>query len=482
MMDEFNDREDFEWSELADQFKEAVDKGDPLFLDSYELEEVTHYLLATSEYSYAHQAIVFAKEKYPWDSVFPFLEVDCYALQNDFKRAEKLLNHIETQFGCSSQLCLKRAILSQVMDNNPDVKDLLQQAVNLDGENAEAHLRLSLELVANHNIEEAVHHTLEAIRINPDNASFLRFAPFDPNSPYSFHSEDLITFFQRLSEELPMSWEIWDGLGFAYMCSEEFDKAAEAFEFQISLDINEPVAYANLAEAQYAGKQYKEAIQNYRAAASRFKSLSFDVQIGRCYLRMHDYDQALKHFTSVHEDDPLYHVVFHEIADVFKEQGKFDEARAYLRNHLQKDPINVDAILALLDILHPDTDEAEIRDLCFIALHRDKDPDLYVLFDIVDCLYHADAPDLGIELCQEFFDNENLKNIVHYLLAALYIRKGMVDEGCRYLEFALQENPNSYQLNFLSIDADLAKIPEVSEILRIYIPEFDKNQHNEPAS
>ena len=210
---------------------------------------------------------------------------------------------------------------------------------------------------------------------------------------------------------------------------------------QLSVDDNDVFAYVNIAESYYGMEDYEHAIEYFELANKSSDVLQFNVQLGRCYFKLKDYDKAMRYFMTARDEDPVYATyVTPDIVKVFKIQGRFDEARAFLRDHLQKVPQDFIAIEELIDVLNPDHDDEEIKELCYTAINL-MDNNLYPFFDfIVQYCCYNNYPDLGIELCENYLDDPSLAQSIHYFLAMLLIRKGQIEQGCEHLELALLRN------------------------------------------
>lgn len=468
-MDEFDDREETQLDKLVERFMTAVDKDQPIYLDMDDLEDVIRSLLNQEQLPYAQKAIRQAVTQYPNDPYFRIYLAHYYHLKQEFDSEERELDYIESHFEPIPDTYYQRVLSALINGKSIDVISLLEKAISIDDVLPEARLLLAYEFVVRKELQKALPHAIRAYQLDPD--SFFHLYPLIDEELFPGHHaqiEDMVSFFRLLLEEMPMEVTLWSGLGVACMRAEQFENATEAFEFQASLSPDDVFAYVNLAEAQYAMGKYKEAITNFQTANKLSDLFTFHAQIGRCYIKLYDYDNALKHLAKADPTDPTYPFVLHDIVGIFKSQGQFDKAREYLRNNLQRDPGDIESILSLIDLLNPEKDEQEIRNLCFMALHKEDPPILYVLFFLAGYAIRTEMYDPIIDICSDYLGNPDFRPSVHYFIAAIYIRKGMVTEGCRYLEYALQCDPTRLQLDFLEIDDDLDKIPEVAELLDIY--------------
>lgn len=468
-MSMYDDGEDDELEELAEEFRQAADSGCPVFFDREDFEDVIALFLENGQMDYARKALNAAVEQFPDEQYFRLQYAKYYALDMDFKAAFRELDYVENNYEPIPELFIEKVLISHAFNQEVDGVELLQRALSLDPDIPEAHMLLAHEYLADNDLDSAVQHAVRAIELDELAAEDLKIVMIDFQGLLVMRQSNIIIdFYSRLTEEMPMCGSIWSGLGLAYMNHSDFDQAVEAFQFQLSLDEDDSSAYINLAEALSAAGKYEEALHYFETAREKCNVLDFNLQIGRCYYNMQDYDNALFFFLQTKEDDPMYVFVPSEVVRVLKAQGKFDEARAYLRNQLEKDPQNIDAIEDLIDLLDPQKHTEEIRQLCDMALNSEFNPKYGFLSFFVFYCCHTEGADLGIDICIQFVDDPDICTDVQYFLAALYLEKGQVELGCEFLELALQADPQPCVVDFEDMDPDFANIPEVAELLRIY--------------
>lgn len=467
-MNPYDDNEDNDIEALAEQFKHAVDSESPTFLDVDEFQDVIGFLMESGEMEYAKKAIQLAIAKFPEEPYFHLQFAKYYTLNMNYNDAQRELIYLEKNFTPIPEFYIEKVLISHAFNKKINAIELLNKALDLDDNIPEAHLLLTHEYLSDNNIEKAVEHSVRAIQLDDRAVEDLKIVTIDFQGFFTTNNGPLVEFYTRMTEELPMVGGLWSGLGLAYMNRHEFDRAIEAFQFQLSLDEDDSLAYVNLAEAQVSAEDYQSALHNYQIAQTKSDLLRFDIHIGRCYYYLGDYEQAMHYFRQIKKEDPMYVLVFSEIVRVLKAQCKFDEARAYLREQLRKDPHNIDAIEELIDLLNPQKHIDEIRKLCSDALDVNGHFKYSFLNNFVYYCCHTDGEDLGIEICSQYEYDPNLCTDVQYFLAALYLKKGQIQKGCQYLEIALQADPQLCAADFEEMDADFQTIPEVAELLALY--------------
>jgi tetratricopeptide (TPR) repeat protein len=479
-MSVYDDREDDEIEELAEQFMRDVDEGRSTFMNGDDYEDVINYLLDMREMEYAEAAIKAAIKAYPSDAYFHLLHAKYHSLMMNFAEAQKKLEYVERNFEPLPELFVEKVLVCHALNQPIDAIGALNKALSMDERLPEAHLLLSQEYLIDRNLDKAVEHAVRAIQLDDLSADDLSMMTMD-FLPFLLPNKQLITdFFSRLTEEFPMYATLWGGLGLAYMNNNDYDRAIEAFQFQLSLDEENAIAYVNLGDAQFASGDYHSAVRNYTVAMEKSDIPHLPLQIGRCYFQLGDYDAAMASFLQMQDQGLVYDFATVDIVKTFKAQGKFDEARAFLRNLIKENPQNMDALEELIYLLDPAKDADEIRDICFMGMHNEDYPKYAFLHSFVVYCCESGAYDLGIEVCAEYEDDPDLTSMVHYSTAAFYLKKGHIQHACEYLEDALMAAPTDCYADFEELDPSFADVPEVARLLRIYCGDDNKSDSEFP--
>ena len=154
------------------------------------------------------------------------------------------------------------------------------------------------------------------------------------------------------------------------------------------------------------------------------------------------------------------------------EQEIPQENNPVMENQMEKDPHSTHLKMLLINLLSPVRDAQQIEDLCKNGLDSqilDNEYKKQFLYAFVFYCYFNDASELGIEICNLFYDNQVVDEVCFFYIASLYARKMMIEKACFHLERALQLHPADVDMEFLSIDATLGDIPEIKALLDIYV-------------
>ena len=500
MNEDFEHSEEFDdIEELAKQFIEQQETGMPLYWDSDEFQDVIDYFLHgdSSDWEYARKALDIAMERYPADPYIRLLNASYYVLQEDLQRVEHELNYIEFQLYPIAELYVARVNLATLLKREVDALSLLQKALSLDAQCVDAYLLLMNEYVMAGNMPEAIKNAKLACKYGDENTlvEICSFAiePISDSNQKSFYQLYEL-FFKQMTNEQPLESILWFSLGQVSLQNEHYEQAVEALKNCIVLAepqsevphngqpelmmhqmwkaVGDSQPYVLLAEAQFELHQYQEAIDNLQYVTKILGSNEYCERIGDCYLALQNYEAAIQNYCKVETSAPFGRNVVQNVAKILLQLGKFDEARAFMRVKISNQPDQIGWYALLLNLLYLKTDEDEIRSICDQVADSSKfslKDKLFFLRSLVQFCYYNLAPNLGIEICQNY-DQKGLvdKVILHYYLAFLYANQSMITMACDYLESALQQYPAMVFFEFLNMDQSLAEVPEFKELFDIY--------------
>ncbi len=133
-----------------------------------------------------------------------------------------------------------------------------QTAVNLDPNNAEAHLLLGLTLTNLGDFDKAIQSCLKSVELKPSYSGYYNLGVIYSNQgTYDKASEA----YQKAIEQNPKSYQAWHQLGKVYATDLKFDKAIEAYQKAAQLNPKFPDAFQGLGSAYYWSGDLTMALQ-----------------------------------------------------------------------------------------------------------------------------------------------------------------------------------------------------------------------------
>ncbi|HMV23831.1 MAG TPA: tetratricopeptide repeat protein [Saprospiraceae bacterium] len=163
--------------------------------------------------------------------------------------------------------------------------------------------------------------------------------------------EDSILLHQKIIENDSYSFQAWYNLGQAYFSMEQYDQAADAFEYAYLINEDFEFAYRDRGESLLLLTHYELALNCYQEVKERFvPDADLYCKIGQCYAFLEQPELAIDHFSvSLQMGNTTGEVHFH-LGVCLVTLEKFIGAEQSLRKAVELEPEREEYHLALADL------------------------------------------------------------------------------------------------------------------------------------
>ncbi|MBO4645960.1 MAG: tetratricopeptide repeat protein [Bacteroidales bacterium] len=467
-MEEDDDLNREEIDELVEDFKAMADAGESRFFDSDDLEIIIEELIARFDFTYATEAVEHGIRLYPHSSIFRILKVKKLIMELEIGRAGRELDAIEHEFEPTAEFYLEKAFFYKMSGSEQDALPLLKKAYRLAPDDPEINFMLGGELVKKTDYRAALHHISFAL----ENDEFIDEQMFTVS--YIFeddkHYEEAVLFFEQLTKDFPLSKGCWFALGLAYSWTKQYEQAIEAYEYAISLDEETSTAYFNIGNVYFEMKDYPRALKYYQ------ETLRLDDQdyhamsgVGDCYFAMNQYDKALECYHQALLLEPNTIDAIMGIITILKETGRAEEAEEFIKKSFSISPQSFDLLFDVLPFYEEEEQISKMKELFQLTIKQLKNKEDFLKFFTIYCTANERLCKMGIELLEEYLDDEEVTHVLPYLLAALHYLIGNISEANNYLKTALLINYEDHKM-FLSLHPSLEELTVVQNLIELYHP------------
>ncbi|MBX2948723.1 MAG: tetratricopeptide repeat protein [Crocinitomicaceae bacterium] len=376
-------------------FENYLKGGAMGFVDSDRLEFLIDHYLMNSQYSKANQAADYARDQFPYYSVFTIRKAQAMSAIGQLKEALNLLNAVEKmEFGSAELMLTKASIFSQLRDHKQAIKYFNEALRLVEGEEDrdEIYLDLAMEYQALRDFNGALKVLEEAIKINPSNEGAIYEIAYCYDQLGNF--EQAIKCYSDFIDENPYSFTAWYNLGNAYSKLEDYEKAIDAYGYCIVINEDFGPVYFNLGNAYMGQDDFQQAIDAFQ------KCMDLDGEdpmafcyMGECFEQLGDLDSAEFYYrrsldlapllpdawlglgivedlkgntregitliTKASELDPDNSGIFHVLAGAYEKVEQIEEAAYYFDKSLKLDSTDEDCLrgfVQLLSKVEPDTE------------------------------------------------------------------------------------------------------------------------------
>ena len=140
-------------------------------------------------------------------------------------------------------------------------------------------------------------------------------------------------------------WRVWIAYGDLLLASQDDTAAHKAFESAISLAPSQSECRQLIARCYQKRSMWEEAISIYEQDTCQKSSPSVLAGLALCYKKLGNKERALFFYKKLLEVDPLSIEGMVNLGDILYEQGRFDEALKYFDRVLDQKPVMVQCAL-----------------------------------------------------------------------------------------------------------------------------------------
>ncbi|MCR5198750.1 MAG: tetratricopeptide repeat protein [Prevotella sp.] len=443
--DDYFDSEEFR--EMLAEYEDAVNTGQPVFMDADELAEIADFYHMTEHYDEADDAINLALSLSP-GAIAPLT----------YKIHEALWN------GNTDEA---KDYLDQIIEkDDPDyVYDKAEiMLAEDDVEGADRYFRDELKNVAPDEYQDYV---IDVANIYadynyPDKAMLWMSRAQQEESPEFKELMARILFgmgnykdSQRLWGELidtnPFSKQYWNALASTQFMNEDYSGSVESSEYAIAIDPDDPEGLLAKANGLYRLNNFEEALKYYQRYNEHIPDDEFGLMHqGTCLINMGRNDEAIEILAqaiqTAPEDSPYLGDIYQEMAFAYSEEGDTEEALSMLDLADSHDADEIQTLVVRGHIMLATGQLRRAQHYFRQAVAASENPN-QTLLRIIVSIYDNHYLEAAYNLFKKYFKvlPANCDDGYAYMALTCYDLK-RYDEFLDYLKTACERNPRECQI------------------------------------
>jgi len=325
--------------ESVGKFESMLKTDDVYFFDAEDFEEIIHHYLNNGKISLAKKAIRMGLQQHPDSLELRLLDVEVLVFENQFDRAEALLDQLQQIDPQNEEIFIQRANIYSKQDNHPAAIELLRQALTLCEDDVDIYSLLGMEYLFLDDYNQAQACFMKCLEADPEDYASL----YNVVYCYEFLEdyEGAISYLNTYLDANPYCQVGWHQLGKQYYSIKMFAEALTSFDFAIISDETFIGAYFEKGRVLEKLGRYREAIENYTTTIEMDNPTSHAyLRIGRCHEKLGEDDQARHYYYLTVHEDPLLDKGWLAITDFYIRKKKFTKAREYINKAINIDGEN----------------------------------------------------------------------------------------------------------------------------------------------
>lgn len=443
--DEYFDSSEFR--DLLSEYEEAVNAGEPVFMDADELAEIADYYQMTGSMDEANKAINLALSLSP-GAIAPLTYKIHEALYNgDVDTAKKYFSQI-TETDCPDYVYDKAEIL--ISEDRIDEADayLREQVKDMPPDEYQDYVVDIAGIYSDYGIGQKAMEWIARAK-KEDNPDFKELMARTLFGVGKYKESERI--FNELIDTDPFSKRYWNALASAQFMNEDYSGSVQSSEFAIAIDPDDPEGIVSKANGLYRLGNYEESLKYYRRYSELIPDDEFAVlHQGTSLINLGRNQEAidvLLHAVEITpQDSPYLCDIYQELSFALCEEGRIEEALAYLdkTDELECDHVQMQVIKGHVLLSDGRYDDAEEQ---FRQAVIDSDNAPQTLMRIIVSLYDNKYVEGSYNLFLQFFrmvpDDYN-EGYAYMALCCYDLQK--YDEFLKYLKTACKRNPQECRL------------------------------------
>ena len=327
-------------------YEEAIQRGETLYLDVEDFEEVIDHYLLGGLFSKALGVVEAASSIHTASIALILKKAQLFATLNNEQRALELLAGIEDLDPSNHDVFLtKGAIYSQLRHYEKAIEEY-NKAINGADEPDFVYCNIAFEYENLGNFDKTIEYLDKALKINPDNDLAIYEAAycFDLLSL----TDEGISFFARLIDRNPFSIEAWFNLGVSYINAGLHEKALEALDYALAIESDHEHSWFHKGYVLNLMNRHEEAIQAFLSSMDEHESDAMKFYyVGECHEKLEDYVNARDFYMKSTNIDPELADAWVGIGVCDLETGKVGDAVTFIEKGLTLDTGNISYLCLL---------------------------------------------------------------------------------------------------------------------------------------
>ena len=323
------------------KFEQMLKTNQVLFFDALEFENIIHHYIDFAQFNLAKKAIKMGMEQHPQNVELMLLKSEILLMDEDYKKAEDMLNIIEKISPEHEEIFLQRSNISSKKKDHLKAIEFLKKALEVTDEPSEIWNLLGMEYLFLEDYIKAKDFFYKCVKENSHDYQSL----YNLLYCYEQLGEDIeaINTLNNFLEINPYSEVAWHQLGKIYIKINKLEEALSAFEFAIISDDCFTGAYIEKGNLLEQMGRLNEAIDNFEFSLNFTDPSAFvNHKIGVCHLKLGNDKLAIRYFEESIKLEPNHEKSWLALIDFLIDTKDFLKAQHYVNKALQSNSDNTD--------------------------------------------------------------------------------------------------------------------------------------------
>jgi len=336
------------YQSLLERYEDMLENQQSGFFEEEEYEDLLDYFESRHEIEKALEACDYAIEQYAFNAWFLVRKAQYLLESNSYTQAFQLLDKAEILDPVEIEIYLIRAELLIDTEQYDLAITHLNHALKITSD-VDEQLMIYGSMSDVYDACEDFDNSLRCLK------KALKIAPLHEESLYKIwflvdlggHHQESIQLHKSLIDQNPYNYLAWYNLGHAYFGLQQYQEAAEAFEYVTLINDDFEMAYRDWAESLSKQKLYKEAIEVLQQALDIFEPYEeWYFSLGQYLIKTGQEKKARQYFRKALQLDPYYGEAYYNIGLSYRNEHNSVAAQAAFKKAVNLNEHNYNYLMA----------------------------------------------------------------------------------------------------------------------------------------
>ena len=452
--DDYYDSQEFR--DMLDEYEEAVNTGQPVFMDADELSEIADYYQMTEQLDEAEDAINLALSLSP-GAIAPLTYKIHEALWNcDIDAAKSYLSQIDETDEPDYVYDKAEIMLAEEQVEEAD-RYLRRELKNVPPEEYQDYVVDVANIFADYNYPEKA--MLWMARAHQEDSP--EFKELMARTLFGLGKyKDSEKLWGELVDSDPFSKHYWNALASTQFMNENYSGAVESSEYAIAIDPDDPEGLLSKANGLYHLQNYEEALKYYQRYSDHVPDDEFGLlHQGTCLINLGRNEEAIERLDAAAQtapdDSPYLSDIYQELAFAYSEQDDSKQALAMLDKADEYEETDHVQTLVVRGHIMLASGHLKQAERYYRKAVVSSDTPNSTLLRVIVSIYDNHYVDAAYRLFGKYFQivpADSDEGYAYMALCCYDLKK--YDEFLSYLKTACQRNPRECQIALSHIFPD----------------------------
>ncbi len=443
--DEYFDSDEFR--DMLDEYEEAVNTGQPVFMDADELAEIADYYQMQGLPDKAEKAITMALSLSPGAIAPLTYRIHEAIYQGDIEAAKDYLDQIQEKD--EPDYIYNQAEI-MLAEGHPDEADRFfrKEFASVPPDEYQDYVVDVASIFSDYGYNEQAMQWMSRAK-QEDTPEFKELMARTLFGLGKYKDSERL--FNELLDHDPFQKRYWNALASVQFMNEDYQNSVQSSEYAIAIDPDDAEGLLSKANALYRLNNYEQALEYYRRYGEQVPDDEFGLMHqGTCLINMGQNEEAIgilqKAIDCAPYDSPYLADIYQEMAFAQEEMGDTDAALQLLE---QTDEMDCDHVAVQVVKGHVllSAGRAEDAEEAFRKAIVESEDAQSTLLRVIVSLYDNKYVEAAYNMFRKFFDMAPADNCDGYAYMALCCYDlQRYDEFLSYLKKACKVNPKECRI------------------------------------